>query len=320
MTATADYQIRPATPRDDPAIVRLLCATLGWEDDERHRALFSWKHRANPFGASFGWVAEDTEGLIGSRTFMRWSFKHQGRPVSAVRAVDTATHPRAQGRGVFRALTTHGVREMTEAGVDWVFNTPNHRSAPGYLSMGWQQMGQVTARARPGPPWRWRRLVSARQPGDLWSASTTAGEAATDVLDDTAGLQQLLDAFGDETRLRTARSVDFLRWRYTAGPIDYRVVLAGQRVGEGIVLFRHRRRGSATEAVVTDIIGPSEAMRVAHQCLGRADYAVTLGPSHPRWWLRVPRTGPVLTWRALASTIPPEPQEWELNAGDIELF
>ena len=72
-------------------MVRLLTSALGWEDDERHTELFRWKHRSNPFGPSPAWLAEDDEGVVGFRAFMRWEFLKDGTPISAVRAVDTAT-------------------------------------------------------------------------------------------------------------------------------------------------------------------------------------------------------------------------------------
>ena len=66
----------------------------------------------------------------------------------AVRAVDTATHPDFRGQGVFSALTLGALEELRSDGVAFVFNTPNERSRPGYLKMGWQPVGQVRVLAR----------------------------------------------------------------------------------------------------------------------------------------------------------------------------
>jgi hypothetical protein len=325
----SNITIRPAVPEDDERIVSLLSQTLGWEDDERHRALFEWKHRCSPFGSSPGWVAEDDEGLVGSRTFMRWEFHVGAETVSAVRAVDTATQPRAQGRGVFRALTMTGVEALSAAGVRWVFNTPNTKSAPGYLSMGWQEVGRLGAFLRPSSLVVLPRLISARQPGDLWSTPTSIGEDAASVLADTDALAELLTAEvrGSEI-IRSVKSAEFMQWRYGQSPVGYRALLAGSRLIDGVLLFRLRRRGPAVEAVIGDVIVPGHnpERRAAKLCrrllrTNEADYAVALGPSHPRWWLRVPGNGPLLTWRPLASAEPlPELSRWDLTAGDIELF
>lgn len=300
------YSIRRATPADDREIVRLLCETLGWSDDERHHDLFQWKHRRNPFGQSFGWVAVEDDEIIGSRTFMRWTWSGG---VETVRAVDTATHPRAQGRGVFRALTMHGVEEMKAAGVAWVFNTPNKQSAPGYLSMGWREIGHLPVAVCPGRPYRWSRLLDARKASELWSEPTSTGEDAAVALQNAADIEGLLEH--PSPGMRTERSAEFLRWRYCSGPVKYRAFRDGNR---GLVLFRLRRRGRATEAVVAEVLGAGRP----HVPAG-ADYAVSMEETRRRWWLPMPG-GPLLTWRALAETDPPDPKHWRLTAGDIELF
>ena len=210
--------------------------TLGWVDDDRHRALFDWKHRSNPFGPSPGWLAFDDNGLVGARLFMRWMFRLAGERLTAVRAVDTATLPRARGRGIFRCLTFRGVDELTAGGVDWVFNTPNTQSAPGYLSMGWQRLGHLPIAVRPTIHGA-SRLLSARRPAELWSVDTTAGEDAGSVLDDTNEVTALLGDVGASTvQVRTDRSAEYLRWRYASGPVHYRAVVQGSTIRRGVVI------------------------------------------------------------------------------------
>jgi hypothetical protein len=318
--------MRPATPADDAAIIDLLCRTLGWVDDEQHRALFAWKHRANPWGASPGWVAYDEEGLVGSRVFMRWAFRIGDERITAVRAVDTATHPRAQGRGVFRALTMWGVEELASAGVDWVFNTPNDQSAPGYLSMGWQAVGKLPIAFRPALM-HLPRLLFARRPAELWSLSTAAGDDPRLILEDTPALEELAaSAFAANSDVRTDRTAAYLRWRYGAGPVVYRAMLSGPTVRDGVVFFRLRRRGPATEVVIADVLIPGADPRVASRLCrlavdsSSADYALGIGLARPRRWIPIPTAGPLLTWRALARDDSPPARRWDLSAGDIELF
>ncbi len=80
--------------------------------------------------------------VIGFRMLLLWRFRRGDEAVTAVRAVDTATHPDHQGRGIFRALTTVAVDELRDEGVGFVFNTPNDQSRPGYLKMGWVDIGR----------------------------------------------------------------------------------------------------------------------------------------------------------------------------------
>jgi hypothetical protein len=318
--------LRPATPADDSGIVQLLCQTLGWKDDDRHRSLFDWKHRRNPFGPSPGWVAEDEQGLVGSRTFMRWEFLHGEQRLAVVRAVDTATHPRAQGRGVFRALTLKGIEDLTRSGVLWVFNTPNDRSAPGYLSMGWRRLGRLPVAVRPAGLIVGPRLLSARQPGSLWSIPTSAGEDAAAVFDDRDGWEELLSNRGRNGLLHTDRSVTYLQWRYGDTPVGCRALLGGSTVRDGVVFFRLRRRGRAVEAVISDLLTPADSTQKGREMCrsvlfaSGADYLIALGRSRPRRWIPVPGNGPLLTWRGLAQQELPALDQWDLSAGDIELF
>ena len=123
--------IREATAGDADAIVTLLGTSMARAGDERFGRLLAWKHEANPFGRSLQWVMVDGGQVVGYRAFMRWEFVGLGRSWRAVRAVDTATHPDHQGKGIFKALTLHAVDVARDDGVDFVFNTPNDQSRPG---------------------------------------------------------------------------------------------------------------------------------------------------------------------------------------------
>ena len=96
--------IRPAGTDDRDEVLALLRRSLGAGDDPRYPELFSWKHDQNAFGTSPMWVAVDGERIAAFRTLMRWEFVRGGRILRAVRAVDTATDPDYQGKGLFTAL------------------------------------------------------------------------------------------------------------------------------------------------------------------------------------------------------------------------
>src|SRR5690348_4042222 len=127
--------IRRAEPADRPAMIGVATRALGWRGDGRDRDLFAWKHDDNAFGPSPAWVAVVAGEVVGFRTFMRWELGRGGERLRIVRAVDTATDPDHQGKGIFRRLNETAVAELTSAGCDAVFNTPNSQSRPGYLKM-----------------------------------------------------------------------------------------------------------------------------------------------------------------------------------------
>ncbi len=94
-----------------------------------------------------GWSSGKAR-IVAVRLFMRWDFVRGGTLVHAVRAVDTATHPDHQGGGLFSELTWHTLEMCRSEGVAFVFNTPNAESRPGYLKLGWRELGRPATAVR----------------------------------------------------------------------------------------------------------------------------------------------------------------------------
>ena len=92
--------------------------------------------------------------------------------------------PAHQGRGIFRRLTMTAVEELTAEGVDFVFNTPNDNSRPGYLRMGWSTVGRLPLVARVAGISSALRMRTSRVPAERWPVATTAGSDAAAVLAD----------------------------------------------------------------------------------------------------------------------------------------
>jgi hypothetical protein len=223
-TARREFVCRRAVAGDRAAILGLCRRCLGWRPDSPDESFFIWKHDENVFGHSPTWVAETSDGVIvGLRVFLRWRFRDSsGRVYSAVRAVDTATHPDWRGKGVFSALTRGALPDLAGEGVDFVFNTPNGQSMPGYLKMGWSTVGKVPVVARLGSVRALSRLPQARTAANLWSEPVDAGESAGETFVDDGGLEELLACAGQPGQLTTDRSPAFYRWRYAFGPLHYR--------------------------------------------------------------------------------------------------
>src|SRR5437762_662527 len=129
-------QLRPLEPADRGNVLALLATSLGRGEDPRFDLLYAWKHEQNVFGRSEVLVAADDNAIVGFRAFMRWQFERRGQVVEAVRAVDTATHPDYQGRGVFTRLTMSSIDRLRHDRLSFVVNTPNDQRSPGYLHIG----------------------------------------------------------------------------------------------------------------------------------------------------------------------------------------
>lgn len=317
--APVGLDIRAATPDDREAILQLLQRSMGRKDDPRFAALYRWKHDLNAFGPSPTWVATDASRVIAVRIFMRWEFVRGGEVLRAVRAVDTATDPDYQGKGLFTALTMHGLDEMLADGVDFVFNTPNSQSRPGYLKMGWREVGHLPVAVRPIGPTGVLRMVRSKQSAEHWSQPLDVGVPFGEWAGSRSGWR--VEPSLPIRALATDTTEAFDRWRFGWEQLHYRVVEADG----GVVVVRARRRGAALELVQVASFGLSAAQ--SDRCLvkaaraANADYVLRLGrPRVPSLYLPLPGGGPVLTWRELNTAGLPPLSNWHLTMGDVELF
>lgn len=148
----AGVSVAPVAGVDPEAAAALLGESMtGGFGRRKSAALWRWKHQQNPAGQSLGLAAYDGLGnLIGLRPFMRWRLVDAAcRPVTAVRAVDTAVALQWRGHGIFSALTRCAVEQLIDNRIELVFNTPNEKSAPGYRKMGWRLLGHPTVWVAP---------------------------------------------------------------------------------------------------------------------------------------------------------------------------
>jgi GNAT superfamily N-acetyltransferase len=325
--ATTDAAaIRSYTESDEASVLELLTVALGpGPAGSRTTEFFRWKHLDNPFGPSLMLVAEDKGRIVGLRAFMRWRFRSGSESVRAVRAVDTATHPDHQGRGIFSRLTREALEALRED-TDLVFNTPNEKSGPGYLKLGWRPVGNLGVSVRP--------RMTAR-PGRSGPPAVEAALAA-EVLADPRLPDLLQDAERSLRRLGTERSLRFLRWRYGEAPLDYRAVLHEEH-GElrGVAFLRVRPRGRFWQTGVSDLIlrggdvGTARRLLRAASRSARSDF-VAVRPAEPtaaraavtRGFVRAPG-GVQFVVNSLRKGILPDPTElgsWALPLGDVEVF
>lgn len=336
----AEVDVRRATPADTPAVLDLLRICLaGGPTGERTAEFFAWKHDANPFGPSPAWVAvdADTGAIVGLRTWLRWELAGpDGTVLRAVRAVDTATHPDHQGRGIFRRLTTQSLEELAGE-VDLVFNTPNDASGPGYLRMGWDAVGKVDLGVAPRRP---LRMLAHRH--DLASGGSRPGAppcalaGAGAILDDPRLADLVAGTAAAGPGLHTRRSLAYLVWRYSPPGLGYHaaVVESGGELA-AVAFCRPRHRGALAELIVADVLvraGDRDSLAAVLAQVRRSagDYAVALPPSLlgsglrdvARGWLRLRRAGPLLTTRPLRplGVDVTDPHAWSLCLGDLEVF
>lgn len=326
-TSAGEVTIRAGAASDRAGVIELLVDQMGWPPDSADE-WFAWKHEEGPAGPSPLWIAEIEGELAGARLFMpaMWT-SPDGEPVLGVRAVDTITHPRARGRGVFRTLTLGALDELAARGVQFVYNTPNDQSRPGYLKMGWQLVDRLDVWMRPSSPRTVPALRHARRPAELASVPIhQVGVAAATFFE---GQVPTASATG---RWTIEKSPEYLAWRYGLDRLAYRVVPTAD--GRGALVVRARRRGPCLELAVCDVVGdaaPSALRRAVRDALraAGADYAISLGALGRELGFAkipsfgpLPAVGPTLVWRPTGTggARVPSADSVRVTLGDIELM
>jgi hypothetical protein len=223
--------------------------------------------------------------------------------------------------------------------VDLVFNTPNEKSLPGYLKMGWEVVGRVPVRVRVRRPVRFARGARAMRGSSPPHGAPPAvhAEPAAQALEH-AGLPELLASAGRDGRLATRRDPAYLRWRYASPPgLAYHAVRVG-RSGRlaGLGIFRVRPRGPLWEATVVETItavGDGPAAREVLRRIARSSAVDHLTCHFPAGSeaARASRTtgylpapgGVTFVVRPLRDGLRPDPRTldaWALTLGDVEVF
>jgi len=318
--------IRPPYPTELPAIIQLLKASLGDGSSEKSERYWNWKHINNPFGASPVLVAEENGELIGIRAFMRWDWQIGDKIYRCLRAVDTATHPAHQGKGIFKKLTLQLIEEAGKQGYDFIFNTPNTQSTPGYLKMGWKTWGKVPLWLHPVAVFKkpdmqmWKKYKAELQNADLSSIKINSWTSASSKKD----------------VLLTPVSSEWLSWRYRDCPVKDYGLFSNESEGNALHLFFCLKgSGWTTELRICSAVFSGEfdlrlltktANQLAKQIGCRLVTIGGLGDSPSstllRGWISVRSRSVTATVRNIPNGrfLPDEHTQWLMQTGDMELF
>ncbi len=307
--------IRKGTQTDLHEIISLLRASLGEDRIPKTEALWNWKHQQNPFGASPVLVAESEGKIIGVRAFLKWEYIQEGKILFAQRAVDTAVHPDFQGKGIFSQLTRKLLEKSKLEGTELIFNTPNSKSTPGYLKLGWE---------------KWDRLPIKTKPvffnGSSPLSSPSKSWESVDPL-----VEQLEQSEKDDPQLKTHLVKGYLHWRYRDCPIvDYSVVSDQESF---LLVYRTKNSKWGKELRICDLFsfGPVDTKALSSQIkeLERAEKPrfITLsglypGKELPSFWKFSPSfpLGPLVTLKQLNPQLQPLNLPWTWSLGDLEVF
>jgi GNAT superfamily N-acetyltransferase len=317
--------IRNATIQDTTEMVALLKQSIGERLTPKTEEYFLWKHAKNPFGKSKMIVAVDNGKIIGLRTFMYWEWKSATEKVTAVRAVDTATDPAFQGKGIFRKLTLQAVDECKAEGTGIVFNSPNPVSMAGYLKMGWSVVGRLPLYVAVGS--LLPASYATKKTEKLYSDFSIA--EALQKLDKHWSLEKSTPYF--HTPLR----YDYLSWRYATCPVaTYGAIIEPGSFG---IIFRVKKMKKFMELRICELwteVAPG-AEKMAQKAIRKlirhtrpALVSCAASPlfsdkKRPATFFGPFKKGPVITIRPLAKNNLNNFEQfshWQPSLGSMELF
>lgn len=312
-------KIREATDKDLVPIVNVLKASLGETSSKKTKEVWEYKHVNNPFGRSLVLVAEEEGEIIGVRAFMRWKWQYGSTSFSAFRAVDTATHPKHQGKGIFKKLTFKALEKGKINGDHFVFNTPNAQSKPGYLKMGWKEVGKVRTNIVPQSPFRLIGKIG-KEP-DYGSTELERN------------LEPLLESYNDKLvqnkKLFTPKSSKYLKWRYLNNEIQPYFVYNDENI---FIASYLKDRGRFLELRISECIYNSKnGKKLARQVIKEWSSMykpnfISYSFSDNLFNLQVSGNfGPVLTFKNINCSEKNynrflDEEEWNYTMGDLELF
>jgi len=307
--------IRQGTDFDLPEVISLLRISLGEDRIPKTEALWNWKHRQNPFGQSPVLVAEIEGKIIGVRAFLKWEYLRDGQALLAQRAVDTAVHPNFQGKGIFSQLTRKLLEISRLEGTELIFNTPNSKSTPGYLKLGWEKWDRLPLKIKP--------LFFKGDSPD--SDPRVSWESVTHLVKALEGKEK------DHSKLKTHLVEGYMNWRYRDCPIvAYRLISDLQSY---LMIYRVKDSNWGKELRICDLftLGNLDLRSLANQIkdLERLEKPqfVTISGLHsgkelPYFWKFFPSLplGPLVTLKQLNPQLQPLNLPWDWSLGDLEVF
>jgi GNAT superfamily N-acetyltransferase len=160
----------------------------------------AWLYVQNPDGNAFGFDAREDGVLAAHYVCIPAQARIDGQPVRVLLSLNTATHPRFQGKGLFTKLAAMTFEAAAAAGFEGVYGVANANSTPGFIrKLGFQlvrpleaqvgigRTGAVDDRARPcaferiwtTPALEWRcanppNPVACRRNGTVWQFQARA--------------------------------------------------------------------------------------------------------------------------------------------------
>lgn len=109
--------------------------------------VLKWLYVNNPAGFAVGFDAYEDDELAAHYVCIPVPIRLNGKIEKALLSLNTATHPRYQGKGLFTKLAEMTYQTATDQGFDCVYGVANANSTPGFTrKLGFQLVQSLNAK------------------------------------------------------------------------------------------------------------------------------------------------------------------------------
>lgn len=205
---------------------------------------YNWKFHSFPSERkSYEYIAENDGELVGYYAAIPYRYKIQGEINTCAMVCDVMTHPKMRGRGVFTKIGNYSTKEMKNEGLMFTTGYPVRPEViPGHLKVGWEvafDLPMFLCPVRANDILKIKRLgllspfvnlcltvfhalinlTSSRSLKDV----ELVDKALVNEIDDQK-LLELIKKWERQIDHPLVKDSDFLRWRFGAPDVDYRLV------------------------------------------------------------------------------------------------
>jgi len=227
-----DFKALVQLQRD--AFADLIARTgVGYLFDE---ANYRWKYRPPAGGARIALVVDAGE-IVAANAMYPLQIRRGTTTVSGWQSCDTATHPKARGKGYF--MKCLDALRATLGSETIFFGFPNRNSMPGFLKFGWRHHSDLRTRVR---------ILPGRRMSSFPHVERIAAFGAAH--------QEIVPSDGDGRGALVDRSAAYLDWRYLRHPLHQYESFAWTEGGRpaGLAVLRVVTLNGRRIAVVMELL------------------------------------------------------------------
>ena len=333
--AATDLQFGIWSPAETGFIPKIIEATaLAFNSDHARwsEEYVRAKFIDGPWGPASTAIAIADDGTVaGFVSFGNCSLQVGDEQLKGGLSYHTFVHPAFQRRGIFSKLARLAVAHARGNGASILFNFPNPSSYPGFQKLGWTDIGTICSWIKPLDLPRILRVASASGAAASAFVPARASEESRDHLSRLASMEDALDPWRSNRRLKTVHTPQSLRWRLELHPYDYRLHASDG----GLVVLRVGERRGLCEVQVLELFSAGNGRRLlcdaidyAREEVGAQLLSMTASLFHPAS-VHLPLLGFVPmpnSVRFMALPLVPStrsyatPKRWSISALDFHMY